>query len=92
MLVERAARAFVGPDVAVDGLVADAERAFEPQPARDLLGAPIFTQQRVDPRQQFPHAEWLGHIIIRAEIQAGLQFALAAPYPDPSEVTEDVYA
>jgi acetoin:2,6-dichlorophenolindophenol oxidoreductase subunit alpha len=29
---------------------------------------------------------------VRAEVAAGLQFALAAPYPDPSEVTEDVYA
>jgi len=29
---------------------------------------------------------------VRAEIAAGLQFALEAPYPDPSEVTEDVYA
>jgi len=28
----------------------------------------------------------------RAEIAAGLQFALEAPYPDPGEVTEDVYA
>ena len=29
---------------------------------------------------------------VRAELAAGLQFALQAPYPDPSEVTEDVYA
>jgi len=28
----------------------------------------------------------------RAEIGAGLAFALEAPFPDPSEVTEDVYA
>jgi pyruvate dehydrogenase E1 component alpha subunit len=28
----------------------------------------------------------------RAEIEAGLAFALGAPYPDPSEVTEDVFA
>ena len=28
----------------------------------------------------------------RGEIQAGLEFALAAPFPDPSEVTEDVFA
>ena len=28
----------------------------------------------------------------RAEIERGLAFALDAPYPDPSEVTEDVYA
>ena len=29
---------------------------------------------------------------VRAEIAAGLQFALAAPYPDPGEVDRDVYA
>jgi TPP-dependent pyruvate/acetoin dehydrogenase alpha subunit len=28
----------------------------------------------------------------RAEIEAGVQFALAAPFPDPSQVTEDVFA
>jgi acetoin:2,6-dichlorophenolindophenol oxidoreductase subunit alpha len=28
----------------------------------------------------------------RAEVEHGLQFALDAPFPDPSEVTEDVYA
>jgi acetoin:2,6-dichlorophenolindophenol oxidoreductase subunit alpha len=28
----------------------------------------------------------------RAEIEQGLAFALEAPFPDPSEVTEDVYA
>jgi len=28
----------------------------------------------------------------RAEIEAGVQFALDAPYPDPSQVTEDLYA
>ena len=27
----------------------------------------------------------------RAEVERGVAFALAAPYPDPSEVTEDVY-
>ena len=29
---------------------------------------------------------------VEAEVSAGEQFALAAPYPDPSEVTQDVYA
>ena len=29
---------------------------------------------------------------VEAEVQAGEQFALDAPYPDPSEVTQDVYA
>ena len=28
----------------------------------------------------------------RTEVEQGLQFALDAPFPDPSEVTEDVYA
>ena len=28
----------------------------------------------------------------RAEVEQGLRFALDAPFPDPSEVTEDVYA
>ena len=29
---------------------------------------------------------------VRAVVEEGVAFALAAPYPDPSEVTEDVYA
>jgi TPP-dependent pyruvate/acetoin dehydrogenase alpha subunit len=29
---------------------------------------------------------------VRAEVAAGVQFALNAPYPDPSEVDQDVYA
>lgn len=29
---------------------------------------------------------------VKAEVEAGVQFALDAPYPDPSEVSEDVYA
>jgi pyruvate dehydrogenase E1 component alpha subunit len=29
---------------------------------------------------------------VKAEIDAGVQFALAAPYPEPGEVDEDVYA
>jgi len=29
---------------------------------------------------------------VKAEIATGVQFALAAPYPEPSEVDEDVYA
>ncbi len=29
---------------------------------------------------------------VRAEVEAGEQFALNAPYPDPSEVEQDVYA
>ena len=28
----------------------------------------------------------------RAEVESGVQFALGAPYPDPSQVTEDVFA
>ena len=29
---------------------------------------------------------------MRAEIEAAVRFALDAPFPDPSEVTEDVFA
>ncbi len=29
---------------------------------------------------------------VRTEVEAGVQFALNAPYPDPSEVDQDVYA
>jgi pyruvate dehydrogenase E1 component alpha subunit len=29
---------------------------------------------------------------VKAEIDAGVQYALAAPYPEASEVDEDVYA
>jgi len=29
---------------------------------------------------------------VKAEIEAGIQFAIDAPYPDQSQVTEDVYA
>ena len=29
---------------------------------------------------------------VQAEIDSGVQFALAAPYPEVSEVDEDVYA
>ena len=29
---------------------------------------------------------------VKTEIDAGVQYALAAPYPEPSEVDQDVYA
>jgi len=29
---------------------------------------------------------------VRTEVEVGEQFALDAPYPDPSEVEQDVYA
>jgi pyruvate dehydrogenase E1 component alpha subunit len=32
------------------------------------------------------------HADVKAEIDAGVQYALAAPYPDPRQVDEDVYA
>jgi len=32
------------------------------------------------------------HTDVLSEIENGVQFAINAPYPDPSEVTEDVYA
>jgi len=44
--VERAAEDAISPDVTVDRLVADGERAA--QPAADLLGAPQFTKLRID--------------------------------------------
>jgi len=32
------------------------------------------------------------HAEVQAEIDKAVQFAMAAPYPDVSKVTEDVYA
>jgi pyruvate dehydrogenase E1 component alpha subunit len=32
------------------------------------------------------------HTDVKTEIDSGVQYALAAPYPDPSEVTQHVYA
>ena len=29
---------------------------------------------------------------VKAEVESGVQYALAAPYPEPGEVTQDVYA
>jgi TPP-dependent pyruvate/acetoin dehydrogenase alpha subunit len=29
---------------------------------------------------------------VKEEIDSGVQFALAAPYPEPAQVDEDVYA
>jgi len=29
---------------------------------------------------------------VKAEIDGGVQFALSAPYPEPNEVDQDVYA
>jgi len=29
---------------------------------------------------------------VRSEVEKGMQFALDAPYPDPSEVNQHVYA
>src|SRR5256712_2560349 len=47
--VQVAAQALVGPDGAVDRLVADREPPLAPRPAGDLLGPPVLPQQRVDP-------------------------------------------
>ena len=41
MGIETTAVAAVIPDVAVDGLMADAQYPVEAQPAGDLLGAPL---------------------------------------------------
>src|SRR5439155_1234480 len=50
MPVQRAAGVLVGPEVAIDRLVADRELLMAPQPARHLLGAPILSEQDLDPR------------------------------------------
>src|SRR5712692_8277824 len=50
MLVERAAAALLGPDVAVDRLMADREQLVATEPPRNLFGTPIFPQQLLDLR------------------------------------------
>jgi TPP-dependent pyruvate/acetoin dehydrogenase alpha subunit len=44
--------------------------------------------------QHLADLETFGHIEqrVHAEIEAGVEFALNAPFPDPSEVDQDVYA
>src|SRR5512145_251105 len=64
MLIERAAGELIGPDVAVDRFVADAEQAKPSQPARHLVGTPIFAQQFLDlgpvGRRELPIAPRVG--------------------------------
>src|SRR6266849_830643 len=48
MLVERAAGPLLGPDVAIDRFVTDLESLMTAEPARHLLRAPIFAEQRLD--------------------------------------------
>src|SRR5581483_3791893 len=45
--------------------------------AQNLVDEEVFARIRAD---------------VRAEVERGVQYALAAPYPDPSEVDQDVYA
>src|SRR6266849_571639 len=45
-------------------------------------------EQRMADTQTFEQVEQR----VRAEVEAGVQFALDAPFPDPSEVFQDVYA
>lgn len=45
-------------------------------------------EQRMAGTGTFEHIEQR----VRAEIEAGVQFALSTPFPDPSEVNQDVYA
>ncbi len=52
-----------------------------------ILSARLIAQKLVDPAV-FDRIE----AEVKAEIEAGVQFALAAPYPDAREVTQDVYA
>src|SRR5262245_31371225 len=47
--VEGSAGRLVGPDVAVDGLMADGQRALESKPSRDLLGTPVGLKKRLYP-------------------------------------------
>src|SRR6266566_5210567 len=48
MLMERAPRLLVGPEVAIDRFVADLEQAEAAQPAGHLIGTPIFAEQLLD--------------------------------------------
>src|SRR2546427_7280547 len=50
MLIQCAAAPFVGPDVAIDRLVADREPAVTAEPARHLLRTPILPQELLDLR------------------------------------------
>jgi len=52
-----------------------------------LLSAWLIDQRLADP-QVFEQIEQR----VRAEVAAGVQFALDAPFPDPGEVDQDVYA
>ncbi len=64
------------------------ERAWMTQ--RDplkILSTRLIAQKLADP-SVFERIE----AEVKAEVEAGVQFALNAPYPDPSEVSEDVYA
>jgi pyruvate dehydrogenase E1 component alpha subunit len=45
-------------------------------------------EQRMVGTDTFEHIEQR----VRAEVEAGVQFALNTPFPDPSEVNQDVYA
>src|SRR6266849_4921256 len=50
MLVERAARPLLGPDVAIDRFVTDREPLVTAKPARHLFRAPILAQELLDLR------------------------------------------
>ncbi|HEY7122657.1 MAG TPA: thiamine pyrophosphate-dependent dehydrogenase E1 component subunit alpha [Ktedonobacterales bacterium] len=52
-----------------------------------LLGARLIENDRATPAEFERIAQR-----VQTEIEAGAQFALNAPYPDPSEVTQHVYA
>ena len=48
VLVEGAAASLVGPDMEIDGLMADLEPVYAFQPPGDLLGAPVDLEQLLD--------------------------------------------
>ncbi len=52
-----------------------------------ILSTRLIAQKLVDPAV-FDRIE----VEVKAEVETGVQFALNAPYPDPGEVTQDVYA
>jgi len=66
----------------------DEERRWETERDPIVLFAQRLRQQGMADDEAL---ERIGHQV-RAEVAAGLAFALAAPYPDPSEVDRHVYA
>ena len=62
--------------------------ALKPQALKDALHGTWLEEQKLASPDDLKRLEDEA----RAEIEGGLAFALEAPFPDPSEVTEDVFA